>query len=293
MSFNIQIPAKCILSGEHLILERGFSLVTPFREYTLSLSYEPGARQKEYFTLANESNFHQLILQSIVDKACRLLDKDPCKLNGSFNIESTIPPCSGLGFSAALCVAVSEWAIFQKYLTRSSLFDFAIELEHMFHKKSSGVDIAGVMSKKMIQYCSNKEIVEMNPLWNPELYISNSGDMSITGVNVGIIQNLSKNDPIKAKEIYGKMDLSVSLIKTALESDKQDERLQRLADGINTGNECYYDWGIIPPRVNKHIHELKKYALACKVIGAGHVLSLWKTSPPDNLPFKLSRVEIA
>jgi len=39
------------------------------------------------------------------------------------------------------------------------------------------------------------------------------------------------------------------------------------------------------------VTELKKHALACKIIGAGfggHVVSLWENTPPENLPFELT-----
>ena len=48
-------------------------------------------------------------------------------------------------------------------------------------------------------------------------------------------------------------------------------------------------------KLNDHINILKKYALACKVIGAGyggHVLSLWETEPQIDLPLKLHRLKM-
>lgn len=292
--FRIKIPAKCTLSGENLVREEGaVALVTRFDGYSLTLSYAPESKKNKFSILAEGDNFIELILWSVVRNACSLLDKDLHKINGNFEIESTIPPCSGLGFSAALCVAVAEWAIHEGYITRSSLFDFSIELEHMFHKKSNGIDIAGVISKKVIQYCTNKEIVEINPQWIPEFYISSSGEISITRCCEKIVQDCARRNPTMAKGICEKMDLSVSLIKKALESDNKEERFNDLAQGIMIGNECFYDWELIPPRLNKHLNEVKKYAMACKIVGSGlggHVLSLWKEPPPENLPFKLSKL---
>ncbi|STX50796.1 mevalonate kinase [Legionella busanensis] len=296
MSFNIEIPAKCILAGEHSILERGFALVVPFNKFKLSLNYYPDEMKTMHTISAEGNNSLGIILWPVLSKACQLLNKDPHKLTGFFQMESTIPPCSGLGFSAALCVAVAEWVIQQGYLTRANLFDFAIELENMFHKKSSGVDIAGVTSNHIIQYSFNKEVAKISPCWEPELYISGSEEKSITRLCVEKVRELKKSDPKKAKEIYEKMALAVELIKFSLESDDKETQLSYITQGLTLGNQCFYDWGLTSQALTQHIKQLETYnTLACKVIGAGvggYVLSLWKETPPQNLPFKLHRLNL-
>jgi mevalonate kinase len=295
MSFNISIPAKCILAGEHLVIERGFALVTPFDKLTLNLTYTPN----NIFTKNTISTWgnHALgiILWPVVQRACQLLEKDPSQLTGTFVIDSQIPPGSGLGFSAALCVAVTEWTIALGFQARSNLFAFATELENTFHIKSSGADVAGVMSKNVIQFFANKEIVDIRPSWQPMFYVTHSLEKSITFLCVEKVQNLRKSDPIKADAIYDKMSLATELIKLALESSNEKTRLNLLAQGMQLGNECYYDWDLMTPGLHQHIKELEKYTLACKVIGAGlggHVLSLWDKPPPKDFPFPAYPVNI-
>ena len=48
MSFSIKVPAKCIIAGEHLILERGFAIVAPFNLYHLELIHQPDAIKTMY-----------------------------------------------------------------------------------------------------------------------------------------------------------------------------------------------------------------------------------------------------
>jgi mevalonate kinase len=289
MSFSIKIPAKCILAGEHVILERGFAVVSPFDHYDLTLSYKPGSMKTMYTISAEGYNSLGIILWPVVTKAYELLGQDVSKLTGEFDIQSSIPPGGGLGFSAALCVAVTEWLIYSGLIPRSRLFDFALELEHIFHFRSSGVDVAGVLSKNIIQYTSNREITVINPSWKPKLFVSSSKEMAITGSCVKKVMEFRKTNPERAKEIDDKMSSSTQLIKSALEAP-EPEGIALLAQGLHLGNECFHDWELVSPQLAHHLDEVSQYAMACKVIGAGfggHVLSLWEHNPPNNLPFKL------
>ncbi|CEG56627.1 mevalonate kinase family protein [Legionella fallonii] len=295
MTFKVKVPAKCILAGEHLILERGYAIVAPLHRYHLTLSYEPHTIKTKYTISAEGNNSLGIILWPAICKAYELLQKDHNKITGFFNIKSTIIPCGGIGFSAALCVAITEWLIYQGLLSRSELFQFARQLEDMFHKRSSGVDIAGVTAKNIIKYYSNSEIIEMSISWQPLLYISSSDETSFSGPCVKKVLELKKENPAKAEAIYDKMLQAVILINNALEN-KNDASLDILARGLTMGNECFYEWDLISPQLHDHIELLKQHALACKIIGAGfggHVLSLWAESPPVNFPIKLYRLSLS
>ncbi len=286
--FEVKVPAKCILAGEHLILERGYAIVAPFNHYQLILSYEASKIKTMHTISAEGNNSYGIILWPLIVRAYELLHKDPSTIKGFFNIKSTIPPCCGLGFSAALCVAITKWIIYQSLLPRSELFQFAVQLEDLFHKPSSGVDIAGVTARNIIRYSSNHELNEITT-WQPLFYISSSNETRITSSCVKKVQQLKNENPIKAEVIYEKMWQAVSLINTALEK-KNDISLHVLAQGLTTANECYYEWDLISPQLHNHIQKLKQFALACKVVGAGIggcVLSLWKKPPPANFPIKL------
>lgn len=289
MSFNVKIPAKCILAGEHLILERGYAIVAPFHHYYLTLNYEPNTIKTMYTISAEGNNSLGIILWPAICKAYELLQKDPHTITGFLNIKSTITPCGGLGFSAALCVAITEWIIYQGLLSRSELFQFAVRLEDMFHQRSSGVDIAGVTASNIIKYDLNHEISAVNMTWQPLFYISSSNETSFTGPCVKKVLKLKQENPAKSERIYEKMLRAARLIKNALE-ENNEASLHILAQGLTLGNECFYEWELVSPQLHNHIQQLKQHALACKIVGAGfggHVLSLWKEPPPANFPIKL------
>ena len=244
MSFETHLPAKCILSGEYTILKKGFAIVCPFEKYELSLSYTPGDI-KTVRTISGEGFDSMLIiLWSVVTQALEYLGEKPNELTGTFKIKCSIPPCSGLGFSAALCVSIAEWAIYCGYISKENLFDFALKLEDNFHLKSSGVDVAGVMSKKVIMYSATREITNLALAWHPYLYISSSGEQSITKHCMERINELNKTEPERVTNAEEKMRVASIKTKEALESDNNN-RLALLSEAINMGNECYYEWDLV------------------------------------------------
>ncbi|MFA5959518.1 MAG: mevalonate kinase [Tatlockia sp.] len=289
MAFKIQLPAKCILGGEYTILNKGIGIVCPFYKYHLTLEYQPDTMQTCHTITGEAFNSIQIIMWGVIVSALNALGKNPRDLKGHFVIDCTIPPCSGLGFSAALCAAVCEWLISANLLARKELLPFAQRLEDSFHLKSSGIDLIGVMAKKMVSYSSERTVSEIALGWKPQLYVSNSGQRSITRDCMEHINAQRATSPEKIARIEEQMMAATFLIKEALESDTED-RLALLAKGLNLANECYYAWGLVSNKLNDHLTEVKQYALACKIIGAGfggHVLSLWKETPPSSLPFKL------
>lgn len=291
MDFKIDVPAKCILAGEHTILHSGFAIVSPFKSYTLSLSYAY-SDIKTAKTITGEFASTPIYLWMAISKACELAGKDARELNGQFNLKSNILVGAGLGFSAALCVAVAKWAVYFGMINDTETFEFAVKLEDIFHGKSSGVDIAGVLSKQIIQYTNTREIHPISPTWHPKLYISSSGEYSITERCVALVNKFRQEHPTEASAVDTKMINASKQILHALQKN-DNESFELLAYGLNEGNECFYKWGLVSEKLNAHIQQVKQYAYACKIIGAGyggHIISLWKDEPPKNLPFKLVKL---
>lgn len=292
MNFHTRVPAKCILSGEHVITNRGFAFVTPFPNYSLSLSYTKDPIRTIHTITTEGLNSLSIMLWPVVQHALELTENNPAELTGYFSIESSIPIGAGLGFSAAICVAVARWCLYYGLISNTELFEFAIQLENDFHVKSSGLDIAGVMSQGVVKYFADHAIQPIQPRWKPHLYVSSSGEKSITDSCVKTVNTLRRTNPELATRIDDKMIESSGEIQMALESDAV-EGFPLLEDALNKGNQCFYDWGLVSEKLHEHVKELQKHAKACKIVGAGyggHVLSLWEKEPETHLPFKLHRL---
>lgn len=292
MDFHTSVPAKCILAGEHVIVNRGFAFVTPFTNYKLTLDYAKDAVRTIQTISAEGNNSLSIMLWPVISQALLLRDKNPAELTGFFKIDCSIPIGAGLGFSAAICVAVARWCLYYGLISQAELFEFAIQLENAFHVKSSGLDIAGVMSSGVIKYSTNHDIQPIQPRWKPHLYVSSSGEKSITDSCVRTVNALRKSHPELASGIDDQMLESSREIQMALESEATEGFLL-LESALNKGNQCFYDWGLVSEKLHRHVQELKKHAKACKIVGAGyggHVISLWEKEPDVHLPFKLHRL---
>lgn len=292
MDFHIQVPAKCTLIGEHVINQRGFALVAPFKHYQLSLSYSPDS-SKTSQSMSGETSSLSIILWPVVCKALELLHKNPRHLRGSFKLSCTIPPCSGLGFAAAFCVATAAWAVYCGYISQDKLFDFALQLQQVFHNKNRGLDIAGVMAKSIIKFESDKKINNLDLTWQPLLYISSSGEQTITDSNDTRIRQFYGNNSSVIAMIDDHMLEASRLANLGFSQNDYQRGLTLLTEALNLGNQCFYDWQLVSDTMEQHLQQVRQYALACKVIGAGfggHVVSLWREKPPAQLPFKLYRL---
>lgn len=289
MTFQIRIPSKCILAGEHTIIKQGFAIVAPCHRYYLALKYTHNNTLTQSSISGEGYNSTMVILWPVIERALHILEKDPSALKGYFQVKWSIPPCGGLGFSAALCVAVAKWAIYCGFLSESELFDFATRLEDRFHGKSSGVDIAGVLSEGIIEYSSTRQRESIACKWLPKLYLSSSGEQSISERCIKKVIQLRETQPEKANTIDNNMMLSCAMVRNALQLP-EELGLPILTNALALANSCFYDWGLISPAMDAHICILQKHALACKVVGAGyggHVLSLWKQDPPEDLKFDI------
>ena len=293
-SFDFQTTAhaKCILTGEHAVLRGTAALVFPVNDKYFRLSYIKTNDQKlnaDYGSNHGENTL--LLFWPVLEKSLNMLGHSLSDITGKFILENTIPIAAGLGFSATICVAVSRWLVWMGYLEASKVFSFARSLEDMFHGKSSGVDVIGVMSDQPTHYRIGDEPEQVEVNWKPQLYLSYCNNSSITVKGVTNTDKLWKSNPDLAQRLHDLMSESVSLAQNSLSKIAQ-EGYSLLKKAITMAHDCFRDWGLIEGELDEHIQQLKQCgAAAAKPTGSGggggYVLSLWQGSPPDDLPFEL------
>ncbi len=294
--FQCITHAKWILTGEHSVLRQGDAIVFPLPSKTFTLSYQ---KQKHALQIQlpkatrHEKNTLVQLSQHTIEYGLNLLKQPQKSLIGTLHIEQNFPMGMGLGFSAALCVSLAKWFVWQGWLKTSDVFTLSKQMEHFLHGTSSGVDIAGVSNDAPIYYNASGQHDPIALTWYPIIYLSHAQKQSLTTHSITKVERGFKQDPKLAAVIDRSMHYSSVNALRALTSPTSNERLTQLACSIEEANQCFQQWGLIPKNVAKHMNILKQNgALATKPTGAGnggYVLSLWgKALPKDHtLPFEM------
>lgn len=285
--FEVQVPGKWILAGEHTVLRGSPALVFPLKSRTLALSYQPG-QQPLHLDLAGEHGEElQLLFWGVLEKACELTKIQRQDLNGNLKLTNRIPIGAGLGASATLCVAIGRWFHSMNLITENGIYEFSRTLENLFHGESSGVDIAVALSGEGIRFLRGGERSQVQMNWKPQWYVSYSGKRGVTLECVNKVKALIQKDPRLGEEIDRNMRTAVELAEQALKMDAE-KGLSQMKEAMNLARSCFELWGLSP---DEHIQWLLTHgAVAAKPTGSGgggFILSLWSQEPPTEIKSRL------
>ena len=289
-AFELVVPGKWILAGEHSVLRGSEALVFPLPSRYLKLNYTPGPQDLELVLIGQNSAELELIIWSVLERAFTVLGIKRREMTGRVQLESHIALGGGTGASATLCVTITEWLHRLGYVADKDRFDFARGLENLFHGESRGVDVAVTLFQKPLVFTRNSGFSELRAKADVNLYLSYSGQRGVTKDCVEQVKTLFEKDPSAAKAIDEKMAESVRQLKTLL---TEGGTLIEWIKVVKKANSCFEDWGLLSESVKKHQNALLQAgALAVKLTGSGgggYVLSLWESKPPGNLPFEMIR----
>lgn len=290
IDFTCKSFGKWILAGEHAVLRGCPALVFPIPSRNLELNYSKEDRPLELRLVGDHGNDLQLLVWGVLERACDLKKISRNDLKGTLLIESSIPVGAGMGASAALCVALTRWLGFLGYVKEDEFYEFARNLENLFHGESSGVDIAVALSGEGLLFVRNGERKKFHPVWKPQWYISYSGKRGVTVDAVNKVKDLILTNPNLGEKLDGQMGEAVELASRALQMNSQ-EGLSVLAKAISLAGDCFEKWGLNEGEPEKHIQWLRENgALAVKPTGSGgggYVLSLWDRQPSHEVLAKL------
>jgi mevalonate kinase len=279
----IKTHGKVILAGEHGVVRGGEALVLPLRSRSLELSWEPSPDGKFHVnsTVAGEpaekpgplAEPFRLALNLALD-----ITRFQTPHRGyRVNLHSDIPVRAGLGSSAALSVAVVRFLAGEGAKLEQP-FGLALEIENIFHGKSSGIDVACVLSSAPIRYVRSAPPQDLRMAWRPRFYLSDTGARSSTKECVQKVEAANRRD------LDERMAQAVKDAKSALLSEQSDRETE-LADAMNLAGSCFTEWGLGAPETL--VKKLKDAgALAVKPTGSGgggYLLTLWKEPPPEEL----------
>ena len=279
---SIKTPGKWILTGEHSVLRGGSAIVFPMLSKQLTVDYTvTNAPASVVF----QNNTSATLIDSFWKGMCFALSqlqltKDDLK--GQFIIHNQIPIGQGMGASAALSVAIALWFVAQGKLQASQVTSLATNIEHLYHGKSSGLDIAGVQAKNGVVFCKGQTRT-LSMQWQPHWVLSFCGKASNTADCITKVQAMQTSQIDKANDIDAQMQLSASMAEEAL-NDNSNHAAASLIKSMHLGLDCFERWGLVSPAMQQHLNILTSQgALAAKPTGSGaggYAISLWKNAPP-------------
>lgn len=290
IDFSCRSFGKWILAGEHAVLRGVPAVVFPIQSRNLELNYSKGPQPLELNLIGDHGKDLQLLVWGVLEKACELKKIPRNALTGSLLLESSIPVGAGMGASAALCVALTRWLGYLGYVEQNEYYEFARDLENLFHGESSGVDIAVALSGEGLRFVRNGERRPLTTAWKPHWYISYSGKRGVTVDAVNKVKDLILSNPDLGEKIDNQMAEAVAMAERALKLDEK-EGLPLLEKAIDLAGQCFEQWGLNEGAPAQHIKWLKDNgATAVKPTGSGgggYVLSLWTGTPPEEIQEKL------
>ena len=253
---------KCILLGEHSILEGGSALALPLKMLKIEISFE--AKKENSLTV----NFP---LQDKDEKLFwSLLREDFSEFNtiGAYNIESSLPIGAGLGSSAALCVALNR--LFRKNIDSKELIEKSWLSEFKFHGKSSGIDPTTIVKEKALHFYKPNEFSEIIfPSDFNSKFIFVLFDSRIRRTTQEIVQksySLKETNFILWKKTISELQSLVLKAKDNL----QKNNIENLGLLLNKAHFLLSDLGVSNEELNSlQSHILKEGALGAKLTGAG------------------------
>ena len=202
--FQCQVPAKWVLTGEHAVLRGATAVALPHPEFGLELIFTPKDSTELLVLPSPQAQRVVMELLQAVQDQCETEDRSFILPRGQLEIRSSIPIGAGLGSSAALCVAMARWLAEPLKIPPSEILPFATQLEHRFHGRSSGMDIAVIALAQPITFVMGRGPQTL-PIKNiPKFTFHDTGLRTRTNECVMQVEHLNKDQPHQAMITEGK-----------------------------------------------------------------------------------------
>lgn len=283
-TFQTQTCGKWILCGEHAVLRGHRAILFPVQSKAFSFSFYQHNNELRAEFSGTYGEEMQFLFWSAWERALALLDIHHADIPGQLILNNNVPIGTGMGGSAALSVAISRFLKFLGYIEESELTEFSRQIENLFHNESSGADIAVTYYEKGIIFSRLQGLIQtLEPLWQPNWYLSYSGGVSSTSRCVQKVKQLFETNPSRAHALDEQMGQSVGLALNALLMP-QEEGLPLLAEAIQQAAVTFQAWELTEGSMRQHLDLLNQHgAIAAKPTGSGgggYVISLWENNPP-------------
>lgn len=274
--FHTSTSAKWVLTGEHAVLRGIPAIALPYSGHSLQLTFTPSQAGSLQISPAHAASVIQTILSDIAE------DFKLPSLSGDLEISGDIPQGSGLGSSAALCVALSRWLAPYLDLSEADIPGFATRLENHFHGQSSGMDVSVIASQTPVQFVRGKGSTPLQLKRLPRFTLHDTGIQSRTKDCIEKVTRIHTESEALGRRLDEAMGAATKKAYDGLlayNDGRDQEGLNLLTQAIQQANQCFLSWRLVPHEVWKLQDQLREEgALATKLTGAGdggYLVALW------------------
>src|SRR3990167_7235708 len=218
-TFTTKLHGKWILAGEHAVLRYSPAIIFPVKSRQFNLSYMPDENNLTINCGGNFIGAPNDVVLKVIQQACALLDLSNLP-TGKLVLMNDVPMSAGMGASAILCIAITQWFAALGLLSTNKIFNFACQLENMFHGESSGADIAVILENQGIIYQRQAPYQILNLNWQPRWVLSHCGQNGLTADCMQKVKKFISQNPIAGKTIDLMMQESVELATKALSTEE-------------------------------------------------------------------------
>ena len=215
---------KAILFNEHFVIYGIPAIVSAIGKYTVA-KIEPN-NKKGWNLIDNRkatANYKEGKIDQQKDSINRILKKmdiDISKNGFEITLNGTLYCASGIGASAASCVAIvrSLSDYFDLDLSDEDINEIAYEGEKGYHGNPSGIDNTASTFGGLIWFeRRDKNVMDKISPPNPiEIVMGNTGKVSDTTVAVAGVRERREKNPEKYKEIFDRAENIAYLAKNAI-----------------------------------------------------------------------------
>ncbi len=232
---------KAILFNEHFVVYELPSIVSAIGNYTVA-RVEP--KEKPGYTLDDNRpatpGYKEDKLKQQKESVERILKKmniDTAKQGIHIILEGNLYCASGIGASAASCVAIAR-ALADHHnmeLSDEQINDIAYDGELAYHGNPSGVDNTASTFGGLIWFQRGEQnVIDRIEIPNPiEIVIGNTGKVANTKAAVEGVRKRKESNPEKYKKIFDRAENVTYLAKQAL----QEEDLREVGKLMNENHK--------------------------------------------------------
>jgi mevalonate kinase len=222
---------KAILFNEHFVVYGVPAIVSAIGKYSVA---KVNPIEKSGWTLIDDRkatpNYKEDKIEQQTDSINRILKKmdiDLSKNGIEITLDGTLYCASGIGASAASCVAIARALSdhFNLDLSDEEINEVAYEGEKGYHGSPSGIDNTASTFGGLIWFEKGENIV-MEKITIPtpiEIVMGNTGKVANTAAAVAGVRERREKNPEKYKEIFDRAENIAYLARNALKNEDHKE----------------------------------------------------------------------